>query len=564
MAPLLLMGAIIGVILGAALAGGSPVAAMSARAATPTPAPTPPRFGPPLDSESLARVLTAPIQLRVVSSTAVLTLTTAALQKAVVTDTTPLRGYTSTTRLDPARLAAALAPLAAKVKTTPTDATVALVKGKPAVITETLGWRLDLTATTTSLVTEPLTPTRVVTATLRPVTTTITTKTIAPFVKPWAALLTAGFTYHAGDKSWTVSGRAFAANVRLAPTTTGSKPGFELDGVDTALAGQFWAIEEDVNYTPHDTRFRLVGSRITVMDHAAGGQQLDRKATLAAALAAVAAGRYESDLVLITQPSPPDIAPPYWVATGDLLAKSSTSYAGSSPERAHNVELGVALIDGAYVAPGAEFDTNGTLGPLTLAAGFEMGFGIVSDGANVTTVPAEAGGICQVATTLFHSVFWAGLPVTERNHHSYWIAAYGRAPSGLQGLDATIAPPTLNFRWRNTTGHWILVRASAAHGTVNFELWGTSPHWQVQVAAPVITKARATSHSPIYEQSALIPYGETRQVEHAQPGFTSDIHRQVFDASGARIDDWHVQSTYLPAHDRFVMGVKGRSPARRP
>jgi vancomycin resistance protein YoaR len=109
-----------------------------------------------------------------------------------------------------------------------------------------------------------------------------------------------------------------------------------------------------------------------------------------------------------------------------------------------------------------------------------------------------------------------------------------------------------------------LVRASAAHGTVNFELWGTNPHWQVQVAAPVITKARATSHSPIYEQSALIPYGETRQVEHAQPGFTSDIHRQVFDASGAPIDDWHVQSTYLPAHDRFVMGVKGRPPARRP
>ena len=72
-----------------------------------------------------------------------------------------------------------------------------------------------------------------------------------------------------------------------------------------------------------------------------------------------------------------------------------------------------------------------------------MGYAIQGDGnGGLTTVPAEAGGICQVSTTLFHAVFRSGLQVVERNWHSYWISIYGIAPTGLQGLDATIAPPT--------------------------------------------------------------------------------------------------------------------------
>jgi hypothetical protein len=50
-------------------------------------------------------------------------------------------------------------------------------------------------------------------------------------------------------------------------------------------------------------------------------------------------------------------------------------------------------------------------------------------------------------------------------------------------------------------------------------------------------------------------------VEHAQDGFTSDIHRQVFDKTGAKIDDWHAQGTYLPSHDTYVTGTGPASSA---
>src|SRR5256885_17238801 len=40
------------------------------------------------------------------------------------------------------------------------------------------------------------------------------------------------------------------------------------------------------------------------------------------------------------------------------------------------------------------------------------------------TVPSVAGGICQVATTLFQRVFWSGFPLIERHWHLDWIPAY--------------------------------------------------------------------------------------------------------------------------------------------
>ena len=542
-------------LAGLVLAAAGP-ATPAAAAGRPHPSPTPLPFGPGLNPTTLAQVITAPIQLRVVSSTAVLILSTSLLQRVVVTDAAPLRGYTTTIRLDPARLAPLLAPLATQVRIAPRDARVALVKGTPVLQPAVPGQELDLVSAPAAIVAASFVPTRTAILTPRLITATIQTSDVQPFAAQWAAILSNGYTFYYGSHTWQIPGSVFADAVHLVPLpgVPGQPVHYRLAGMEEVLGDQLWAIAEQVNYQAHDTRFRLVNGQVLVTAHAEGGYELKRNLTLAVVHAALDTGQYWSNLIVARDLGPREIAPPAAISTPDLLAEASTTYQGSSPERAHNVELGTSLLDGALVAPGAEFDTNGTLGPLTLAAGFQMGFGIVSDGTNVTTVPAEGGGICQVATTLFHSVFWSGLPVTERHHHSYWIALYGRAPDGLQGLDATIAPPEDNFRWRNSTGNWVLVRGQAAQGVVHFALWGTNPGWRVQVGAPAISDVVATDHSPIYERTAIIPAGITRQVEHAQPGFTADIHRQVYDATGTLIDDWHVAGTYAPAHDRYMIG----------
>jgi len=258
----------------------------------------------------------------------------------------------------------------------------------------------------------------------------------------------------------------------------------------------------------------------------------------------------------VTEPSVKDVDVSN-IKTPDMLAYGQTSYAGSSANRAWNVEFGTAKFDGTLIPPGGIFSTVDTMGDLTIAAGFKMGYGIVSDGnGKVDTVPTEAGGICQVSTTLYHAVFRAGLHVTERHWHEYWIGLYGIAPTGMTGLDATISPPDDDFRFQNDTGNWIMIKASASKGAVRFELWGVNPHWTVSIGQPVVTNVVKTSQDPITETSNQLSRSAGKvQVEHAQDGFDASIHRVVTDSTGKVIDDWTAKSSYVPAHNRFLVGT---------
>ena len=107
--------------------------------------------------------------------------------------------------------------------------------------------------------------------------------------------------------------------------------------------------------------------------------------------------------------------------------------------------------------PGGLFSFNQALGPTTLDAGFKTGWGITTSGGGVKTVPSVAGGICQVATTLFQTVFWSGYQIEERNWHLYRIQSY--TSKGVDGLDATVdeaAEAASRSRYQNMiAGPWV-------------------------------------------------------------------------------------------------------------
>lgn len=85
-------------------------------------------------------------------------------------------------------------------------------------------------------------------------------------------------------------------------------------------------------------------------------------------------------------------------------------------------------------------------------------------GAAVIAPDPDGGGICQVSTTIFQAVYGAGLPLEERNWHAIWLPNYGppNSPTGKKGLDATVDDQAgLDFKFRNTTGGWVAVEATA-------------------------------------------------------------------------------------------------------
>src|SRR5262249_36259192 len=154
---------------------------------------------------------------------------------------------------------------------------------------------------------------------------------------------------------------------------------------------------------------------------------------------------------------------------------------------------------------------------------------------------------CQVATTLFQPVFWAGYQLEERYWHLYWIPAY--TSRGVVGLDVTVdSDAGLDFKWTNTTSNYILIQADADDEKVYFGLYGKKPAWSVKVDDAVITNRMPPDTRPLAQPEATLPWGRTLMVETARDGFDAEVIRHVTPSDGGKTRDLDLRSTYQPAH----------------
>jgi vancomycin resistance protein YoaR len=153
----------------------------------------------------------------------------------------------------------------------------------------------------------------------------------------------------------------------------------------------------------------------------------------------------------------------------ERISTFTTTYDGSNAPRTNNIHtLGDAL-DGKLVAPGATFSFNGAVGERTAAKGYQEANAIVKG----KLVPQLGGGICQVGTTLFNAAFFAGVPITDRENHSFYISHYPK------GRDATVSWGGPDIKWKNDTKNWIMVSVAYTNDSITISFYGTDPGYKV-------------------------------------------------------------------------------------
>ncbi len=236
----------------------------------------------------------------------------------------------------------------------------------------------------------------------------------------------------------------------------------------------------------------------------------------------------------------------------EIVGKATTPFTGSPRNRIVNIKNGVRFISGALVDSGAEFSTLGTLGTIDNTTGYLPELVIKGD----RTIPEFGGGLCQVSTTLFRAVLDAGLPVTKRRNHSYRVSYYEKDGSGKfigPGLDATIYEPDVDFRFRNTTAHPILIIGYVVGDKVTFELYGTLDGRTSQVIGPRLLQ-EVPPGDPIYTDDPTLPKGTTKQLETPHPGGTAIATYVVTLPDGTK-EIQEFKSWYRPWPARFAVGT---------
>jgi len=311
----------------------------------------------------------------------------------------------------------------------------------------------------------------------------------------------------------------------------------------------------EIDRAPVDARFTWDGSRLTPIREGRDGRQLDASPAVDLIADQILSGARKVDLPIATvRPAVPSDDGGASLGIRELIDQSTTTFAGSVPEKAHNIRLAAQRLNGVVVPPGGTFSFNAEVGPTTLESGYQWGFGLTTGSAGARTVPSVAGGICQVATTLFQSVFWAGYQLEERFWHLYWIPNY--TSRGVVGLDATVdSDSNLDFKWINPTNDFVLIQASTSADSVTFRLYGRKPAWKVTVDAPVISDRVAPDQTPDVQPEPLLAWGRVVAVETAREGFQVVLSRHVVPENGGAARDLLLKSIYKPGRNVTLVGT---------
>ena len=354
-----------------------------------------------------------------------------------------------------------------------------------------------------------------------------------------------------GSEPWTIEPKTLAKWLLLQPATDDDGIASMSVKLDAGrVAGYAEKIGKQIYRPAKDGTFRWNSSlsRVEPVESSEPGLELDVAATVS--LIEEAAFSDQRTVALPTEMVSPAVATEDMAQLGirELIAEGKTGFAGSTPARVTNIVVGAAQFDGLLIAPGEIFSFNHYLGEVTAAKGYEKSIIIWGN----ETRADVGGGLCQVSSTAFRAAFWAGLPIVERWPHTFRVSYY----EPPKGLDATIYSPTVDLKFRNNTGHYILIHTvvNRKKKTVAFRFYGTDTGRTVEMDGPY--ESRPVKHGPpVYRDDPTLAKGKTKQIEWAKDGLDVTVNRVVKE-NGVEVRRDKFFSRYRPWRAVYLRGTK--------
>ncbi len=164
--------------------------------------------------------------------------------------------------------------------------------------------------------------------------------------------------------------------------------------------------------------------------------------------------------------------------------------------RSQNIGTLADTLDGMMVAPGQVWSINEATGPRTAAKGYTEAPVIV----NGQLSPDIGGGICNVSTTIFNTVFFGGYEVVDRYPHEFYISHYPN------GRDASIYyDGGMDFKFKNDSPYFILIKTDHTDSSVTVAFYSTNLGTDVSYTDTGFTNT--VPYGIVYKDDPAVPVG---------------------------------------------------------
>jgi len=332
---------------------------------------------------------------------------------------------------------------------------------------------------------------------------------------------------------WIMEPAAIADMVRIERVVESGSSRYSIRFDDSRLKSFIDEISASIQQKSENARFIFDDDtrQLDLIKPAIIGRTLNVEATLDEVQQLALKGEHEIPLVVNLDPLfVGDDVQAQTLGITELVSTASTYFLGSSEERIQNIQTAASRFHGLLVAPGETFSMGNALGDVSLENGYAEAL-IIYDNR---TIKGVGGGVCQVSTTLFRTVFLGGYPVVERHPHAYRVGYYEQLSSGahdgkLAGLDATVYVPLVDFKFTNDTPYWLLMETYVNVGArrLTWKFYSTSDgrsvDWNTSGPTDVVP-----APEPLFQENPELGVDEIKQVDWSADGAFVQINRTVF------------------------------------
>lgn len=262
------------------------------------------------------------------------------------------------------------------------------------------------------------------------------------------------------------------------------------------LRRTMWTIATDYKRAPRDAKLEITGAGIQIIPDEQG-RSMNVGATCAILQKQYFAGK--PTIHAVTETVTPRLVAADLAGRDVMLGKYTTSFNARLRGRTENIRISAAAINGEVLMPGERFSFNRMTGERTTGKGYRVAHIFVRKPGQTESevVDGVGGGVCQVSSTLYNAVRKTNdktdgrLAIIERNNHSLPVNYVPR------GLDATVAWPIKDFRFRNTFAHPVYIRTEVAGSKLTISVWGRVPgNLESVTVQDNTTQASTESDSP--------------------------------------------------------------------
>ncbi len=337
---------------------------------------------------------------------------------------------------------------------------------------------------------------------------------------------------HTGDPGpWQIQPVELASILKVGRAKVNGKIQYALQLDRDALQIRLEEIAKNVNRDAENARFTFNDDtkQLDLIQSSIVGLNMDVPGSISQIETAIAQGQQNVMLkVTAEQPKVGDQSTAQELHITENTQTYTSYFRGSSAARLQNIKAAASKFHGLLIAPGEVFSMGKYVGDISLDNGFAEALIIY----NGQTIVGVGGGVCQVSSTLFRTVFLAGLPVNERHPHAYRVYYYEQTAAGIDpnwaGLDATVYFPLVDFKFTNDSASWILMETyfNPVDYSLTWKLYSTKDGRTVDWQTTGPTNP-VPALAPVIRENPDLKEGEIKHVDYAAQGADVTVNRIV-------------------------------------